>query len=158
MPNSSAFGVELVAGSAILALMVCCYIHRETSSPPAEMPVAHQEAAAPKPVTSARPELRPATPVSFTARMPTRNGINIVQSNGQYNLNAVHIAVPDQFHHVRLLPGTDPAAAKYLADSEAQHASVWDDSGAADVDPNSVPAQNMATSQRKRVAVRGSPN
>jgi hypothetical protein len=86
-------------------------------------------------------------------RVPGGNG-TAVASHGQYCLNAVRVAVPDQFNNIRYLPGSDPAAIAYLARKHAEQQSLTVDNGPANANTNALPPQNLFSNSSKQVGIK----
>lgn len=86
-------------------------------------------------------------------RLPGGNG-TAVANHGQFCLNAVKVAVPDQFNNIRYLPGNDPEAIAYLARKRAEQQSLTVDNGPANANTNALPPQNLFSNFSKQVGVK----
>jgi len=148
------FRVVLVSAAAILLLAL--RLLRFDQSPSAPNAESRQpEAVAPVPSAESTPE-PDGKPVAdagatFAPRMQGNYGVSVIASNGQYRANAVRVAVPNAFHDLQYLPGTDPAAVKYLEDARAAEEKLTMDYGPANADMSSLPPPGA--NQAKRVAV-----
>lgn len=85
-------------------------------------------------------------------RLP--GGGTAISRNGQYCLNAIRVAIPDGFNHVRYLAGTDPEAIRYLAQTRAEQQSTSFQSAPDDTDTGSMPSQNAFSNASRRVVVK----
>lgn len=138
-------GLIILGATAVSALVIRFYV----SSEPAPAP--RQESPPPLP----RPQSDVAeSRVSFAPRMPSGKGISVINRNGQYKTSHMLVAVPDQFHEIRYLPGTDPRAVKYLEETRAAHIQTSFDNTPSNADLSSVPTgRNALSSQGKQIRV-----
>jgi hypothetical protein len=90
---------------------------------------------------------------TFTSRMPSGKGVAVVANTGEYDGNHVLVAVPDAFHQVHYLPGTDPQAAGYVTKMRAAHQQMAPDYHPSNADLSAVPAGKSVSSNRKQVGV-----
>jgi len=158
MSNSVDYRIVLVCAAAIL-LLALRFLRLDQSPAAPDPGQPHQEVAAsdPSPATSSGPDEKPAysggSQAVFTPRMPINNSVNIVANNGQYRLNSVRVAVPNAFHDLQYLPGTDPAAVKYLDDTRAAEQKLTMDNGPLDADTSSNPPPGVNASKRVGVVI-----
>ena len=137
-----------VAGGCA-ALMVAASLFNRGEQTPAVTPTRET----PKEHASAEPE-RPATAdsrVHFAQSMPASSGTPIINTTGKINLDAVQVAVVDAAGKIRMLPGTDPRAVKYLAAVEAGQVTTAAEASPSEVEGKSIPArgQNSGRGARK---------
>jgi hypothetical protein len=142
--NLPKLGVIVFAGLAISALTLRFFAISEPVPAPIKQPP-HLVSPPPR-VTEARE--------TFAPRMPSGKGVAVIAGNGDYNTNHILVAVPDQFHKIHYLPGSDPRAVKYLSEMQAAHEQTAFDNGPGGADLSSVPLMRDAlSSQQKHLGV-----
>jgi hypothetical protein len=144
--------VLLIVGGVIFAIMLWLTAGNKTM-PEQNVTLARIENSAPKPATTETHEFvehQSDVPVTYTQRMPS-GGISVVTSSGNFNGSAVHVAVPDRFHKIQYLAGTDPQAVEYLKEKKAEHDQMVVDNGPMDVDLGAMSA-SLSTRSRKLAA------
>ncbi len=105
----------------------------------------------PRPITHATPPPRETEArETFASSMPTGRGAKIVASNGDFNTSHILVAVPDQFHKIQYLRGSDPRAVKYLAQAKAEHEQTGFDGGPNEADLDAVPLKREALSGKAK--------
>jgi hypothetical protein len=147
------FRLEYVAWGILAVMLIGIFVARKVQSPVDVVnvdPAPEEAPSAPESVTPPAQE----NIVHFAVQIPVGGGMNVISSNGQYNLNAIHVAVRDQFNHIRMLPGTDPEAIKYLAETDAEHKSMMVDNGPMNSSTDSLPPANAASNMRKHLALK----
>jgi hypothetical protein len=155
MNDSIDFRVVVIAAAGILVLALCMFErNRAPSEGDDSLPLPKIAASVPPPAASSENgEKRPDSGSSYAA--PARMaGVSVVASNGQYSLNAIHVAVPGAYNEVEHLSGTDPKAIQYLQERDAAHAQLAVDNGPLDVDTSLLPPPGTFSNQVKRVGVK----
>jgi hypothetical protein len=101
MNDSIDFRVVVIAAAGILVLALCMFErNRAPSEGDDSLPLPKIAASVPPPAASSENgEKRPDSGSSYAA--PARMaGVSVVASNGQYSLNAIHVAVPGAYNEV----------------------------------------------------------
>jgi hypothetical protein len=87
--------------------------------------------------------------------MPSGKGVSVINRNGQYKTSHMLVAVPDQFHEIHYLPGSDPRAVKYLEETRAAHKQTAFDNTPSNADLSSVSiGRNALSSQGKQIGLK----
>jgi len=146
--------------AAVLGLAMCYSIHKQSTWLNEINPVPPTEALTPDsslPDSSKTPTAPAHGFAQFGNRMAAHNGVNVVQSNGQYCLNAIRVAVGcNELGKIELLPGTDPRSIAALQKMNSENPEHRVDSGPAEVDPNSAAPQNPLSGEIRQLALKPS--
>jgi hypothetical protein len=143
MENLPKLGVIFLGACAISALTFRLFFVSEPAPAPIKQ-IPHSESPAPR-VAEVRE--------TFAPRMPSGKGVAVIAGDGDYNASHVLVAVPDQFHVIHYLTGTDPRAMKYLSEMRAAHEQATFDDNPRNADLSSVPTRNFISTQGKRIGV-----
>jgi hypothetical protein len=143
--KQSRLGAIILGATVLSALAIRFYVSSEP------VPAAHQ----PAPSTLPSPQSKVAeSRVTFVPRMPSGKGVSVINRNGQYKTSHVLVAVPDQFHEIRYLPGSDPRAVKYLEETQASQKQTTFDNTPPSADLSSVAiGRDALSSQGKQIGV-----
>lgn len=150
----------LLAGACLLIAVAGMIFHSFWSTP---APVA----AAP-PTRKMHPEnvfsgwaSAPESRVTFDQTMPRTNGAQILNSTGKPNLEMVTVAIPDGPNTVRFVRGSDPAAVKYIAETQAEQRRLIFDKGPKTLDTSEIvdlgPLKGRATRHARNLDAKDAP-